>query len=118
MELAGQVTEQFAQAGERRLGAGPDDRERRLVIVADRGGFAQEIGLKTDMEALALLLSPLALDDRTQHLFDRTGYQCGAEHEHVLFRFRAHRAPEIARKIDDRRLVLATVGRGRRSDAD
>ena len=65
---------------------GPDDREWRLVVVADRRSFAQELRLEAEVEALAVLLPRFALDDRTQHLLDRSGHQRRSEHDDVRAR--------------------------------
>ena len=73
MELARQVTEQFAQLADRIEMAGTDDREGRPVIVTDRRTFAQELRLEAQVKTLAVPFSRFALDDRSKHVFDRTG---------------------------------------------
>ena len=83
VELARQMSEQRAQALERLCVAGADDRERRLVVVADGRALAQEFRLEADVEIDAFALPRCALDDRDQGAFDAARRERRAEHEDV-----------------------------------
>ena len=83
VEVARQVAEQSPQHLRCVIAAGADDRERRVVVVADRRAFAQELRLEADVEVPALLLAGGFLHQRAQHALHRARHQGRAEHEGV-----------------------------------
>jgi hypothetical protein len=74
-KLARQVVEERSQSIHRRRVVGTHHGERRFVVVADRRAFTQELGLETQEESHAVLLAGGLLDDRAQHILDRSGHQ-------------------------------------------
>jgi hypothetical protein len=78
-EAARQLAEQLAQRSTGKGMVGADDGERRLVVVADRRAFAQELGLESRGGSPRRPSCPTALDDRAQHVFDGTRHQRRAE---------------------------------------
>ena len=118
MEVAGQVAEQLPQLRGRVVAIGTDDRERGMIVVADRRPFAQELRLEADEEVLAFDLTGSLLDDRAQHVFDRARHEGGAEHENMRPVDATQRLAQVLGQLEDCRLVLAAVGRRRCTDAD
>ena len=86
VELARQVAEQPSQRSTGSSRGGADDRERRLVVVADRRALAQELGLEAQVEIDAVASCPIrARRSGAAHLstvpgtsVDRKTKTCGA----------------------------------------
>ena len=118
MELAGQVSEELAQFGDRIRMVGPDDRERRLVVVADRVPSRRNSGWKQRWKP-----APSRLPDSRSTIGRTTSSTVpGASVERNTTTCELglvpHRAAEIAGKRENRGQVLAAVRCRRRADAD
>jgi hypothetical protein len=117
-EATGQLAEQLAQALDRKGVIGTDDGKGRLVVIANRRAFAQKLRLEAEKKTLAVLLSRLRFDDRPQYVLDRTRHQRRAEDDDVRRALAGNCATHLLRQTQDCSLILAAVGRRRRTDAN
>jgi hypothetical protein len=64
IEFTVKMAKQLAHLGDRRLRVCARNRERWFVVVSDRCAFAEELGLKADIEVLPFLFFRFSLNNR------------------------------------------------------
>jgi hypothetical protein len=117
-ELRGKVREHLADRFDRRFAVSADDRVRRMIVVADRRSFAQELRLKADAEIDARLLAARLLEDRLYLFLDRARLHRRSDHDGMELALVAQRGADLLRQSQDRGEVLAAVRGGRGTHAN
>ena len=117
-ELARQIAEHALQHLEAVVVGGAHHRKGRIVVVADRRAFAQELGLKAEAEIPAGLETRRFLDRRLDHAFDGARLHSGANDNDVARVLFAKCGAELRGDPRDCTEILAAVARGRGTDAD